>query len=103
MASTINADTKLLATNATSTATVPAITAPMIGMNAPRNTSAASGTASGTPTMASPMPMPTASTTATAAVARTYFTSDEKPRLPATSTLGRTSAGMILIRNDQMP
>ncbi|SES43437.1 hypothetical protein SAMN04488000_13154 [Lentzea albida] len=40
-----------------------------IGTNAPMNTSAANGTASGTPSTASPMP--SASTTATAPVART--------------------------------
>ena len=43
----------------------------MIGMNAPRKTSAASGMTSGTPRTASPMPMPIASTSATATVART--------------------------------
>ena len=43
----------------------------MIGMNAPRKTSAASGMTSGTPSTARPMPMPIASTSATAAVART--------------------------------
>jgi hypothetical protein len=41
------------------------------GMKAPRNTSAASGSASGTRSTASPMPMPTASTNATSTVART--------------------------------
>ena len=58
-------------TSATRTATEPARNDPMIGMNAPRNTSAASGMTSGTPRIASPMPMPIASISATAAVART--------------------------------
>ena len=43
----------------------------MIGMNAPRKTSAASGTASGIPSTASAIPIATASTVATTAVART--------------------------------
>ena len=47
------------------------ITAPTSGMKAPRNTSEASGSASGTPMMAKPVPMPTASTSATKKVART--------------------------------
>ena len=58
-------------TNATSTATEPARNEPRIGMKAPRNTSAASGMTSGTPSTASPIPMPIASISATAAVART--------------------------------
>ena len=71
IASTTSAEMNPLATNAISTATVPATTAPMIGTNADRNTSADSGITSGTCTIARPMPMPTASTSATAAVART--------------------------------
>ena len=47
------------------------MTAPTNGMNAPRKTSEANGSASGTPMMASPVPMPTASTSATRNVART--------------------------------
>ena len=50
---------------------MPARNDPMIGMNAPRKTSAASGMTSGTPRIASPMPMPIASISATATVART--------------------------------
>ena len=71
MASTISAVIGPWATSAMSTATPPAITAPTMGTNAPRKTSAASGTANGTASTASPIPMATASTTATTAVART--------------------------------
>ena len=49
----------------------PVATAPMIGMNTPRNTSVASGMASGTWRIPSAVPMTTASTAATMAVART--------------------------------
>ena len=62
------------ATSATRTATAPDSVAPMTGMNAPRNTRAASGSASGMRRTTSPMPMPTASTNATSTVARTYET-----------------------------
>ena len=58
----------------------------MIGMNAPMNTSDASGSASGTPRIASPAPMPMASTAATATVARTNPTSVPNPWLPASRT-----------------
>ena len=58
-----------LVTSATSAASAPVTTAPMIGMNAPKKTSTASGSASGTPSTASPMPMKTASTRPTAACA----------------------------------
>jgi hypothetical protein len=50
---------------------MPVTTAPMIGMKAPKNTSTASGRASGTPRTASPTPMNTASTRPTAACALT--------------------------------
>ncbi len=60
-----------LTTSATSTATAPLMVAPTTGMNAPRKTRAASGSAVGTPKANRPMPMPTASTKATRTVART--------------------------------
>ncbi len=67
----ISAKIQPLAISATITARPPAITAPTSGMNAPRNTSDASGSASGMPMIARPVPMPTASTSATRNVART--------------------------------
>ena len=60
-----------IAASATSTATAPEMLAPTIGMNAPRNTSAASGNANWTPKITSASPMPTASMNATSTVART--------------------------------
>ncbi|SHX04739.1 Uncharacterised protein [Mycobacteroides abscessus subsp. abscessus] len=60
-----------LVMSAMNTATNPEIAAPMIGMNAPRNTSDARGSASGTLKAARPTPIPMASTSATATVART--------------------------------
>ena len=69
--SVISANTQPLAIRATITASAPAITAPMSGTKAPRNTSDASGSASGMPMIARPVPMPTASTSATRNVART--------------------------------
>ena len=71
IASAISALTGPFGTRATRTATEPARNDPMIGMNAPRKTSAASGMTRGTPSTARPMPMPIASISATAAVART--------------------------------
>ncbi len=47
------------------------MTAPTSGMNAPKNTSDANGSANGMPMMARPAPIPTASTSATRKVART--------------------------------
>ena len=54
----ISAKIQPLAISATTTARNPAITAPTSGMNAPRKTSDANGSASGTPMMARPVPIP---------------------------------------------
>lgn len=90
------------ATSAMSTAIPPPVsTAPTIGTNAPTNTSAVNGRASGTPVIHSLSPIPIASTIATRTVARTYPTSDAKARRPATSTRSRRRAGARSRRNDQ--
>ena len=70
-ASRIRATTQPWSTKATSTATAPDTVAPTIGMNAPRNTSAASGNGNGTSRITRASPMPTASMKATSTVART--------------------------------
>ena len=90
------------ATRATRIATVPDRVAPMIGMNAPRNTSAANGNANGTRSTTRPMPIPVASMNATRTVARTYATRvchDCSPALPSGS---RPAAGSRLTRNRQI-
>ena len=79
-ASMIRACTQPSATSATSTATKPETKAPTSGMNAPRNTSAASAGASGTPRIRATISTPMASTRATSTVARTYADSDCQPR-----------------------
>ena len=63
--------TRPLDISARSTAIAPVRVAPIIGMNEARNTSTASGMASGTPRIRAPMPMPTASMNATKIWTRT--------------------------------
>jgi hypothetical protein len=70
MPTMISAATRPLLTSATSAATRPLRNAPTIGKKAPRNTRKASGTASGTPTIARPMPMNTPSISPTVATPR---------------------------------
>jgi hypothetical protein len=70
MATMISAATRPLLTSATSAAISPVRKAPTIGKKAPRNTRKASGTASGTPTTASPMPMNRPSISPTVATPR---------------------------------
>ena len=64
------------ATSATSTATMPDSSAPMIGMNAPRKTSTPIANVNGTPSTQAPNAMPNASVSATITVARTNAVSD---------------------------
>ena len=92
-----------LASRATTTARKPAIRAPISGIKAPRNTSEANGSASGTPMIASPAPTPAASVSATRNVARTYPISDPYPARPASShPVARTRPGTILTTYCQM-
>ena len=78
------------------------MTAPTSGMNAPRNTSEANGSASGTPMIARPVPMPTASTSATRN-GRPHVADQRAEAGPArVAHARRTCAGKTLVTNAKM-
>ena len=81
------------ATSATRTATVPETKAPIIGTNAPRNTSTPIAPMNGTPSTAAPIMMPIASVPATSTVARTNWVSDCQATRPEESAFRRPARG----------
>ena len=80
-------------TSATSTATVPAIVAPISGTNAPRKTSTPMASTNGTPRKAAPSMIPMASTAATITVARTNWVSEIHATRPELSIRSRAARG----------
>ena len=89
-------------TSATSTATTPAIVAPMRGTNPPRKTSTPIARTNGTSSTAAPIITPTASTAATITVARTNCTSDSQATFPELSTRSRATRGASRTTHDQI-
>ena len=81
------------ATSATSTATVPETNAPIIGTNAPMNTSTPIANTRGTPRIAAMIITPIASVPATSTVARTNWVSERHPTRPDESTRSRAARG----------
>ena len=89
----ISAVTGPWATSATSTATMPETIAPIIGTNAPRNTSTPMALTNGTPRTAAPIMMPIASVAATSTVARTNWVSERQATRPDESAWRRPARG----------
>ncbi len=98
----ISAMTGPCATRATSTATEPDSSAPIIGMNAPMKTSTPIAKTNGTFKMAATIITPTASVNATSTVARTNAVSDVQAIRPDESARAREARGKIRTTQDQI-
>ena len=98
----ISATTGPWSTSATSTATEPDSSAPIIGMKAPMKTSTPIAKTNGTWSTAATIITPTASVNATSTVARTNAVSDVQAIRPEESARSREARGKIRTTQDQI-
>ncbi len=81
---------------------MPAMVAPIIGTNAPRNTSTPIAMTNGTPRIAATIMMPIASASATRTVALTNWVSEIQATRPEASTRSRAARGATRTSHDQI-